>query len=253
MRISLLNGTTIYPLAGQAGVPESVHSSASGYRIEGEIAKQTGLRVRADHATTWDRKNLKTTLAFDTVRTFATCLLAEKFSADYDETFPRSGVIIIAGTGGTGVPTSILVAGDVTDGGDPVVFPLLEAAGTLNGRPQYLDPLDADTGVYWGGVAWVIKKATMGIMFTSADDVASPDLCTTWAEIGGFTGHPVCIGTYPYSRYLLDAVIDPPGRVVIGCSVMLSYTATGGRLATEIAGTWSSEIPWPVGGNWESM
>ena len=254
MRIALLNGTMIYPLAGQAGVPESVHSSASGYRIEGGIAKQTALRVRADNAQTWDRKNLATTIAFGTVRTFATCLLAETFAADYDATFPRSGVLVLAGTGGGGYPDEIIVAGDLTTNGSiPAVFPTLEYAGTVNGRPAHDDPLAGGCSVQWTGSVWLLSHTGDVPLFSSTQNVATADLVTAWTPVGSATGTPALIGSYADNRYLLDAVIDPPAREVIGCSVILRYTVTGGRMATAIAGTWSSEIPWPVGGNWESM
>ena len=251
MRISLLNGTTIYPLAGQAGVAESVHSSAADYSVEPEISKQTSLRVRADHAVTWDRRNLRTTIRFSTVRTFATCLLAEKFANDYDETIPRSGILIIEGTGGTGYPDTIIVAGDLTtDGSTPAVFPTLEYAGLFNGRPEHNDPVDSDTAAYWAVTQWELFLAGIGL-FSSTEDVATADLVTTWTPIPPATGAPRLIGSYPDNRHLLDAVIDPPSRQVIGCSVLLSYSVTGGRLAADLPGTWSSEIPWPVGGNWE--
>lgn len=250
MRISLLNGTTIYPLAGQAGAAESVHSSAADYSVEPEIAKQTVLRVRADHAQTWDRKNLKTKIGFSTVRTFATCLLAEKFANDYDETFPRSGVLVIEGTGGTGYPDSIIVAGDLTtDGTTPAVFPQLDYDGPLNGKPSYTAS-DGSSAI-WDVSIWLLTHGPTSMQWLSYDAVATPDLVDTWEPDSPATGTPVLIGSYPDNRYLLEAVIDPPARQVIGCSVLLSYTVTGGRLAPGLPGTWSSEIPWPVGGNWE--
>ena len=250
MRISLLNGTTIYPLAGQAGVAESVHSSAADYSVEPEISKQTSLRVRADHAVTWDRKNLKTTIRFSTVRTFATCLLAEKFANDYDETIPRSGILIIEGTGGTGYPESIIVAGDLTtDGTTPAVFPTLDYDGPLNGKPSYT-AVDGSS-VIWDVSIWLLTHGPTSMQWLSYDAAASPDLVGTWEADSPATGTPVLIGSYPDNRHLLDAVIDPPSRQVIGCSVLLSYSVTGGRLAADPPGTWSSEIPWPVGGNWE--
>ena len=252
MRISLINGTTIYPLAGQAGVAESVHGSASGVRIDGDISKQPIKRVRADNALTLDRRNLATGIGFGTVRTFATCLLAEKFAADYDETFPRSGVLVLEGTGGTGYPDDIIVAGDLTTNGSaPAVFPPLDYAGTVNGRPAYEDPLAGGCSVQWTGSAWLLSHTGDVPLFTSTQNVATADLVTAWTPVGAATGSPALFGSYPDNRYLLDAVLDPPAREVIGCSVILRYTATGGRLAPGLPGTWSSDIPWPVGGNWE--
>ena len=157
MLVSLVNGITTYYLAGQAGVAESVHSSASNVKIAAGISKQTSRYVRAAAAATRDRLNLQTEIRFTTVRTFATPALAELFAADYDTTYPRSGYVFLTTTGAT-----------------------------------------------------------------------------------------------PSWRYLPDAVVDPPEREVIGCSVILNYTITGGLMSTDIPGTWSSEIPWPVGGNWES-
>lgn len=251
MRISLLNGTTTYPLAGQSGVAESVHSSASDLQIHGEIAKQTARFVRADHAATWDRKNLVTTVSFGTARVFATVLAAEQWAADYDETFPRSGVLVLASTGDTGVPISVSIGGDMTsDGTTPLVFPALDTVGVSNGRPCFSDPADANTLVYWSGTAWIITTGTI-TRFYSLANVATPDLVSTWVENSPATGTPVVFGSYPGRRYLLEAVLDPPARQVIGCSVVLHYTATGGRLTNELPGLWSSEIPWPVGGNWE--
>jgi hypothetical protein len=259
MRISLVNGSTIYPLAGQAGVAESVHASASDFRIEGDIAKQTSLRVRADNAQTWDRRNLQTAIQFGTVRTFETCLLAEKFAADYDETYPRSGVLVIEGTGGTGYPDSILIAGDLTtDGFTPIPNPPAidwYATTTIGGQPYQI--YGDGTGDYCvvfddgggGFLHWLMEVG--GSVWTSTEDVTSPDLVTTWTPTAPATGTPTVIGNHPDHRYLLDAVLDPPARQVIGCSVLLRYTATGGRLASGLPGTWSSDIPWPVGGNWE--
>jgi hypothetical protein len=252
MRAYLINGGTIYPLAGQAGVAESVHSSVAELRINGEIAKQTAQRVRADAAQTWDRKNLKTTVQFSTVRTFSTPADAELWSADYDETFPRSGVLGLIPSGMTSEPDSIIVAGDLTsDGTTPLVFPRLEYYGITSGRAEYNDPLDNDTAVFWTGSEWSLCITGIGPVFSSTEDVASPELVTTWTSTAPATGTPALIGDYPDHRYLLEAVLDPPDRRVIGCSVILSYTATGGRLANDLPGTWNSDIPWPVGGNWE--
>lgn len=154
MRISLQNGDTLYPLAGEDGVSERVHSQAADIRIDPRIAKQTAERVRANHAITWDRKNLQNTITFATVRTFASPDAAAAWALDVDGMIPRSGTLVM------------------------------------------------DSGV---------------------------------ASI----------------RYMEAAVVDPPSRRVSGCSVLLSYTATGGAITAGIPGIWSSDIPWAVGGNWE--
>lgn len=250
MRISLLNGSTIYPLAGQAGVAESVHSSAADLRINGEIAKQSARFVRGDNAKTWDRKGLATSIGFSTARTFASVMLAEQWAADYDTTLPRSGVLVLESTGSSGIPSAMTVTADLTiDGTAPAVFPQLAYSSMVVGRPRF-ENVDGSY-VEWDGTYWLLNHGPSASQWLSTDNVATPDLIITWIPDAPATGIPVLIGTYPYCRYLIDAVVDPPDRQVIGCSVILRYTATGGALVAGIPGTWSSDIPWPVGGNWE--
>ena len=95
----------------------------------------------------------------------------------------------------------------------------------------------------WMGSSWLVSHTGDMPLFSSAQTAATPDLVTSWTPVGAATGTPVPVGSYADSRYLLDAVVAPPSRQVIGCSVELRYSATGGILATEISGTWSAEIP----------
>lgn len=97
MRISLLNGTTLYPLAGQDGVSERVHSSAGDLRINGQVETQVVNRVRATYGLMLDRGNLLQTVAFTTHRQFNTAEEAERFASDYDATFARTGTLVIEG------------------------------------------------------------------------------------------------------------------------------------------------------------
>lgn len=97
MRISLLNGTTLYPLAGQSGVSERVHSSAGDLRINGQVETQIVNRVRATHGLMLDRGNLLQTLSFTTMRKFATAEECQRFANDYDATFARTGTLVIEG------------------------------------------------------------------------------------------------------------------------------------------------------------
>lgn len=137
MRISLKVGSTIYPLAGEAGVDERSHTSAGDFRISAQAQQELIQRVRAATVKGVDRGNLSTTITFSTSRVFATVAEAFLYSLDHDGALPRAGTLI------------------------------LETA-----KPS--------------GAA--------------------------------------------YSRHLMDVVISPPSRRVVGCSVLLDYTATGGGI-----------------------
>ena len=64
------------------------------------------------------------------------------------------------------------------------------SAGTmLNGKPSYVpdgitDPLEA--GIFWDTDHWDIRAGVSGDTrrYRSFDDVATPDLCTTWVAVG---------------------------------------------------------------------
>ena len=54
--------------------------------------------------------------------------------------------------------------------------------GELSGnRPVYANNANSDIGIGWDGSAWLIMNlSTYVIYYYSSDDVATPDLCTTW-------------------------------------------------------------------------
>lgn len=95
MRISLLNGSTIYHLAGQAWVSERVHSSAAELSMSAQTQSEVADLVGSEVAALFDRKNLVTSLSFQTHRLFATAAEALLFAADYDGTFARTGTLRI--------------------------------------------------------------------------------------------------------------------------------------------------------------
>lgn len=140
MKIALRpTGTaTLLWLAGEPDVPECEFSSAGRVRITPSAPPQMQQRVRAANMRVIDRKNLLTTLSWETTRTFATAEDAFLFSLDYDTASARSGTLIL-----------------------------------LNTNP----------------------------------------------------------GGYLACRYLTGAVVEPPARTVIGVSVQLSYTASGGAIS----------------------
>lgn len=96
MRVALqtTTGRTQW-LAGQAGVIEREFSSASGFRVNGQIQTQDDEFIRAVEAGVIDRGNLRTTIEFSTVRKFSTAHAAELWMLDYDSTMERTGVLII--------------------------------------------------------------------------------------------------------------------------------------------------------------
>lgn len=95
----------------------------------------------------------------------------------------------------------MIVSGSLTDGTNPVVFPLLLPAGLNGGRPKYngngIDSNDiATTGPYtlgWliSGNAWVLTVEETAGQWYSLEDVSSPHLVTTWTPVGAATGNPV--------------------------------------------------------------
>lgn len=93
MRVALKVGGTVYPLAGQAGVSERDHSSASEFRLTAESQTQLLERVRAATAPTVDRGNLKTSVSFTTFRLFANPAAAFLFVLDHDAAIPREGIV----------------------------------------------------------------------------------------------------------------------------------------------------------------
>lgn len=191
MRISLLNTGTLYPLAGEAGVSERVHSSAADLRISPRAALQTTERVRAAAARHYDRGNLSTVITFSTTRLFDSVTAADQWSLDYDSDFPREGTLYLDSVAADGITVarklmdnavvspperihrgctiqlfyqiqggaisdvdsypSMAVTGSLTDGTDPVVFPTLIYAGLQNGKPFYTDTGDLVTYDYLCG------------------------------------------------------------------------------------------------------
>lgn len=105
MRVSLYNGSTLYPLAGQAGVNERVHSSSGDFRETARAETQIVNRVRATYAEPLDRGNLLTQFQFSTTRIFDTPALAELWCLDYEAAFPRDGTLIMDAIAPGGVVT----------------------------------------------------------------------------------------------------------------------------------------------------
>ena len=112
MRIGLLVGDVLWPLAGSAGVSERVHSSVGNFTHSAEALSQPIQRLRAVYSHDNDRGGLKTTLGFSTSRMFDSVGEAFRFDLDYDRLWPRSGILVMEVT---------------EDGGDVSIRHLLNA------------------------------------------------------------------------------------------------------------------------------
>lgn len=113
MYISLLVGATTYPLAGEVGVSERVHSPAADLRIEPQAEQQLISRLRATTATVVDRGNLANTITFTTTRKFLTPALAAAYALMVETSIPRSGTLIMQAPGEGGWLSEYRMAGAV--------------------------------------------------------------------------------------------------------------------------------------------
>ena len=95
---------------------------------------------------------------------------------------PSSGSMVI--TGALSTPTL-----------GSVVFPtMLEVVGIpYNGRPQYTPSgtMSGATALTWEGDRWDLTFDGSADTWSSFDDVATPNLATTWAAFGDASGVPV--------------------------------------------------------------
>lgn len=113
MYVALLVSSTTYPLAGEAGVSERVHSPAADFRIEPQAETQVIARVRAANASVIDRGNLTNTITFSTTRKFLTPALASAYALMVDTSIPRSGTLVFKDVSAGGVWSEHRMAGAV--------------------------------------------------------------------------------------------------------------------------------------------
>ena len=87
------------------------------------------------------------------------------------------------------IPETIEVSGSLTFFGNPLVYKDFERRGSLYGRPSY----GADgQSMYWNSFSniWFMDFQSQGYWY-SFDNVATPDLVTTWVPGPDNTGNPV--------------------------------------------------------------
>jgi hypothetical protein len=93
------------------------------------------------------------------------------------------------------VPGTFTVAGSLTsDGVTAVTFAGFRFSQMENNRPRYASASGPDGSLcIWNSFdeRWELSYNDQTAMWHSYDDVASPDLCTTWVATGTATGTPV--------------------------------------------------------------
>jgi len=107
MQVSVqTTGGTVY-LAGEPGVNERVHTSASDIVLTGKVNVQVQQFLRGAQGRVLDRGGLTNTLTFGTARIFDTTAEAETWILTYDTTTPRYGVIYCTTYAPGGAPVTI--------------------------------------------------------------------------------------------------------------------------------------------------
>lgn len=80
----------------------------------------------------------------------------------------------------------LVVTGALFNGGDAVAFPPMFPGTEVNGRASFVN---GDYAASWNGAAWELSIAAVAV-WASSDDVASPELVTTWTPEPGALGTP---------------------------------------------------------------
>jgi len=89
---------------------------------------------------------------------------------------------------------TITVTGTLTyDGSTPVSINELPYVELNNGKASYTS--EFGDSVYWDGAKWILFHYGTDAEWHSADDVATPDLASTWTPQGSATGTPTLTGS----------------------------------------------------------
>jgi hypothetical protein len=138
--------------------------------------------------------------------------------------------------------TPITVTGTLTsDGSTPVAFEEMAYVETLNAKPSYGN-LAGDVAT-WHDNYWDMA-CNDGGTWTSTDDVATPDLCTTWTPASAATGTPVVSGT-PVIIPSVSGIdgADHEGNPILISSIRSLYIACTAGAAVFTGGDASIPIP----------
>ena len=106
-----------------------------------------------------------------------------------------------------------------------------------------------------GNVAFRISFSTTRVFNTPAEaQLWSTDYEAYFPRAGTLVLEAIAVGGTATTRHLLNAVVDPPQRSVVGSSVLLSYSAEGGEIIPASAVTLFPGVHWKwVLQNWESI
>lgn len=88
----------------------------------------------------------------------------------------------------------LTITGTLTSNGStPVVFPELLIDDEVFGKASFNDNPGGVSlnSCYWTGTEWELTYNGGDAIWHSSDDVATPDLCTTWIPQGAATGTPI--------------------------------------------------------------
>lgn len=229
MRIALLVGSTLHPLAGAAGVSERVHSSAGDFILAPVADKQIVRKVRAGNATALDRGNLLHSVSFSTTRIFDSAAEAWLWALDYDATFPREGILRLDALDATGVihrrhlsaavvapprrrvigrsvlldyqvdgsaitevPVTLTITGTLTsDGSTPLVFAVMsQVANNIGGFMEWYGA-NGSLARQDEYEPWILQHDSSDAAWASSIGGASPELATGWTPLNTATGTPV--------------------------------------------------------------
>jgi len=228
MRISLYSGSTLYPLAGAAGVSERAHSGAAEFSLTPESASQIASFVRGEYAKPIDRGNLLNNVSFTTARQFASPAEAWLWCLDYETAFVRSGDLVLEAIapdgssawrrmrntlvdppvrrcigatalvdyrvqGGVIEPftPNAVISGVSTEGINGTLIP----AGVSVSRPQWSSNGTAANGatntrLYYFGGSWVLERVGVYNAIKGGSTAATPFGLTDWF-LGIGTDQPI--------------------------------------------------------------
>lgn len=231
MICNLTIGATVIELAGGLGRT----SETSGLRIGIEPTFERVAYIGVNEARQYARPGASVSVSFDSSQTFSTLALAEAYILGLPaELIDQTGATAEIGQESDG----LLVSGTTSPEMDGIVLPLAElqegkAAYSTGGFDTPGD--DPFVLIVWtesAGGFWTIKKATAGVfnntdIFTSTDDVATPDLVTTWVAGGAAAGIPVVTGDLLDPSLIIydaEAIVTAAHQ---GATVRLSVNITG--------------------------
>jgi hypothetical protein len=78
----------------------------------------------------------------------------------------------------------------VSDAGTEDFIDTYAPDGTQNGKIKYRGISKTSSIIYWDGSAWYFESIFVGVAYRSTEDVATPDLVTTWSVLLGSTPVP---------------------------------------------------------------